>query len=356
MSSLLRKRRRASSQDDDFRIKTAAGDPIPCRSLLVRTFSTCVEQLPAGADEWDVSGFLIEGEPFSREAVKTWLNCGNCMVYGKGELDTEDQELLSTANGLHHVLRFAHAVDSPEGLLNAACSKLQELTIEVQLPEDTFELPVCPADDCSYKFAWQASECRLVAHTLAESTEIGCASTSAHVAAIRRQVAVQTAGLLEVAHALHLKPLMDALHHFIFLSTRVAESVLDGALDKVFTDAVLEAALGSSTGSKEAYISSVLTQPFNLVESDRNPQGLVKLTGEFTMDSSTGRVTVQAQMLRNMAGVKAGQAVVVKLDMFNDDGLAFGLQLADDSESLTWFPARLLLGNSIMDEQLTLNV
>jgi hypothetical protein len=72
MSSVLRKRSRAASQDDDFRIKTAAGDPIPAKSFLIRTFSSCAEQLPAGAEEWDVSGFLFDGEPFSRETVK-WL-------------------------------------------------------------------------------------------------------------------------------------------------------------------------------------------------------------------------------------------------------------------------------------------
>ena len=99
MSSVLRKRSRAGSQDDDFRVKTAEGAPIPAKSFLVRTFSSCAEQLPAGADEWDVSGFLSDGEPFSRETVTCWLSCVYSILNGAAELDTEEQVLLSSARG-----------------------------------------------------------------------------------------------------------------------------------------------------------------------------------------------------------------------------------------------------------------
>lgn len=354
MSSLLRKMRRAFGQDDDFSIKT--GDPIPCRSLLVRTFSTCAEQLPAGAEQWDVSGFLCEGEPFSRDTVKCWLNCGNCMVYGQGELDTEDQAQLSTAKGLQRVLAFAHAVDSPEGLLNAACSKLQELMIEVQLPERTLQLRVCPAHDCSYKARWLNDEYQLIAHTLARRQVIGCVSTIDQLEGIRQQIAVQTAALLQLAHALHLQPLLDAMQGYIFLSTRAQGSFLDGVLGQVFTDAVLQAALGSSTVSKETYISSVLTRPLSLVNTRLSSEGLLKPIGGFKVDPSTGKMTGDAQLLRDFLGAKAGQAVTVGLDLFAEDGLALGLKLSGESNTLTWLPARLLLGNSISDEELTLSV
>lgn len=358
MSSLSRKRSRAASQDGDaFRIKTAAGDPLPAKSLLVRTFSTCAEQLPAGAEEWDVSGFLIEGEPFSRETVKAWLNCGYSMLYGPAEVDAEDQAHLSTARGLHQVLTFAHAVGSPAGLLKAACSQLHELRVEVQLAASTLELPISPAHDCSYRLAEYEEGCQLVTITLTGRTVLGQVSTMEEVQDIRQQVAEQTAALLEVAHVLHLQPLIDALHRFIRMSTWLQNSIFAGMLDQLFNDAVLEAALGSSTVRKEAYISSALTQPCSLVSSALSSQGLLKPVGEFKVASDTGKVYVQAQLLRDFAGGKAGQTVHAALDLFAEDGLALGLQLQlDDQEpAQVWFAARLLLGNSIgSDGQLAL--
>jgi hypothetical protein len=241
----------------------------------VRTFCACADQLPAGAEEWDVSGFLNEGEPFSRETVKCWLTCGYSILYGAAELHTEDHAQLSTARGLHHVLRFAHAVGSPEGVLKAACSKLRELMIEVQLPERTIQLPVSPAHDCAYKFTDYNGGSHLVADAVTGQREIGADLTTDETRIIEHQVPAQTAALLQVAHVLHLQPLLDALHRFIRLSTWASDSIFIGSLDAVFADAVVEAALGSSTVSKAAYISSVLTQPCSLVESYLSPQGLL---------------------------------------------------------------------------------
>jgi hypothetical protein len=173
---------------------------------------------------------------------------------------------------------------------------------------------------------------------------------------ICQQIAVQTAALLQLAHALHLQPLLDAMQGFIFLSTRAQGSFLDGVLGQVFTDAVLQAALGSSTVSKETYISSVLTRPLSLVNTRLSSEGLLKPIGGFKVDPGTGKMTGDAQLLRDFLGAKAGQAVTVGLDLFAEDGLALGLQLSDESNALTWLPARLLLGNNISDKELTLSV
>jgi hypothetical protein len=357
MSSVLRKRSRAASQDDDFHIKAAAGDPIPAKSFLIRTFSSCAEQLPAGAEEWDVSGFLSDGEPFSRETIECWLSCGYSILYGAAELDTDDQALLSTAKGLHHVLAFAHAVGSPEGVLKAACSKLQELVIEVQLPARTIEVPVSPADDCAYKLVRYHGESQLIADAVTGRNKIAPNLTYDEVKGIKQQVAAQTAALLHVAHVLHLQPLLDALHRFIKLSTWAQLGIFAGVLNGVFTDVVLEAALGSSTVSKEAYISSVLTQPCSLVDSHLSSQGIFKPLGEFQINPTSGRVVVTAQMLRDFGSAKAGQTVQVTLDLFRTDGMALHLHLLDGPDNKMWLAGRLLLGNSIdSDGQLALVV
>jgi hypothetical protein len=123
-----------------MQIKVSAGEPIPAKSFLIRTFSSCAEQLPQDASEWDVSGLLIDGEPFSQATVECWLHCAYSHVYGPDHLDAADLEQLSTAAGLHHVLAFAHAVGSFEGLLKAAGSQSDKLKFVVQLPEQTLEI------------------------------------------------------------------------------------------------------------------------------------------------------------------------------------------------------------------------
>jgi hypothetical protein len=77
---------------------------------------------------------------------------------------------------------------------------------------------------------------------------------------LKQQVAGQTAKLLQLAHALRLQPLLSVLHQFLMLNVMPASGrrLLTGCAGLVFTDAVLEAALGSSTLSKEAYVSSVI--------------------------------------------------------------------------------------------------
>jgi hypothetical protein len=266
------------------------------------------------------------------------------MLYGAAELDTEDHAQLSTARGLHRVLSFAHAVGSPEGVLKAACSRLQDLVIEVQLAGRMLQLLICPTDSCAYQLD---TVDQLTAGTVTGDKVLGPGLTSSEVTAVKQQVAAQTAALLHVAHVLHLQLLLDAVHRFILLSTWSNMSIFAGVVHEVFSEAVLEAALGSSTLSKEAYINSVLTQPCSLVNDAMSSRGLVKPTGEFEI-SPDGRVTVQAQMLREFAGAKPGQHVVLSLDLSNEDGLMLGLRLAEhDAGHDFWFAAHLVLGNSI---------
>lgn len=56
-------------------------------------------------------------------------------------------------------------------------------------------------------------------------------------------------------------------------------------------------------------------------------------------------MTVEAQLLRDLAGGKAGDCVTVKLYMFDDDGLALCVEKDDGPQML--YPARLLVGNNI---------
>ncbi len=100
--------------------------------------------LPAAAEEWDVSGLLLDGQPFSRETVSCWLSCAYSFFDGSEQLDTQFVEQLSTVTGLTQVLAFADAVGSCVGLCRATCSQIQQLKLKVQLPEqsEVLELPI----------------------------------------------------------------------------------------------------------------------------------------------------------------------------------------------------------------------
>lgn len=84
-----RKRARAT----DLQIKVAVGESVSGSISLVRNFSTVYDDIAQpGCQEWDVSGFLLDGKPFERTAVKCWLDCAYTVLHGKAELDAEDLE------------------------------------------------------------------------------------------------------------------------------------------------------------------------------------------------------------------------------------------------------------------------
>jgi hypothetical protein len=253
--------------------------------------------------------------------------------------------MLSTVSGLAQVLAFANAVGSFEGLLQAACSQLRNLKVVVQLPEQVLELPLA---SCAYCF----HDRQLSQFSLSATGTVGNPLVSPEQCSVlKQQVAKQLSPLLHLAHLLHLQPLLDVLHQFIMPNTWVGhEGVLSGVGGLVFTDAVLEAALGSGTLSKEAYISSVLSQPCSLTPGAVGHSSVLKPVGPKTYDAQTEMLRFDAQLLRDFAGGRAGDTVQVTLDLFGYDSIGgvVGFQNANGS-SLTAMPVQLLLGQSFTD-------
>lgn len=105
------------------------------------------------------------------------------------------------------MLSFAHAVGSPEGVFNAACSQLHELEVVVNLPEQSLRL--CG----SYSFY---TPTQLQLHSLYGDVCVSNRLTSEQQAQeVAKQVTEQTEGLLRMAHMLRLQRLIDVLHTFI---------------------------------------------------------------------------------------------------------------------------------------------
>ena len=340
MRSLKRRR------ETDLLSKVAAGEPLEAESLLLRSLCDSARGLPAAAEEWDVSGLLLDGQPFTRETVSCWLSCAYSAIHGIRELSAQQVDQLSTVTGLTQVLVFADAVGSYEGLSMAACSQSSRLKLVVQLPGQVLELHLA---DHMYSFHG-SDHTQLVHFSLpTDKSTVATLSSAEQWRDVQRQVAKQLS-LLQLAH---LQPLLDVLHQFVFFNNgEPGGHRLLSSLASVFTDAVLQAAQGSSTLSKEAYVSSVLSQPCSLTPGVVGHSSLLRPPGPPTYSAGTQILTLDAVLLQSFAGAKAGDTVRVVLDFFGT-GIAGGggraLLYPAGSTNGIWLPAQLLLGRTFSD-------
>jgi hypothetical protein len=295
---------------------------------------------------------LCDEKPFSRETVSCWLSSAQHFLDGSAELGMQDIQQLSTVEGLTQVLAFADAVGSPSGLSKALCSQLQQLKFVVQLPEQVLELPMARF---IYGFD-PGSNTQLVQYNLQQRARVGAPLVSAEqVHDVQQQVAKQLSALLQLAHALRLQPLLNTLHDFLLHNIKPGGPfLLSGVVGLVFSDAVLEAALGSSTLSKEAYISSVLSQPCSLTPGAVGHASLLKPTGSPQYDPITSSLVFDAQLLQDFAGGKVGDSVKVTLSLFGASAAPRGfirVKLSSVCPSLVTLPAQLLLGYDFADAE-----
>jgi hypothetical protein len=264
----------------------------------------------------------------------------------------QDIQQLSTVTGLTQVLAFADAVGSRSGLGKALCSQLQQLKSVVQLPEQVLELPLP-----GYTYWFNALQlCHSKLRTL---SEVGSPLSSAEQRVdVQQQVAKQLSALLRLAHVVSLQPLLDVLHQFLLLNVRPGQYFLSSVANLVFSDAVLEAALGSSSSSsssilsKEAYVSSALAHPCSLTPGKIGHSSLLKPVGPRAYDTSTDVLRFDAELLRDFAGGRAGDTVKVTLDLFGGESLSGQglIQLKNGaSPGSMSLPAQLLLGCTFTD-------
>ena len=233
-------RNRNRNRETDLVIKVASGEPLAANSLLMRSLCDSADGLPAAAEVWDVSGLLLDCQPFSTDTVSCWLSCAHSLLHGTEELSPRDKQQLSAVTGLTQVLAFADAVGSVKGLIEAACSQLQQLKFVVQLPEQVLELPVAGYTYCVDVVEGDQDQDwgeHLVRSSLLEPvTNVSTRMDRPQRNALEQQVAKQAANLLRLAHVLRLQPLLDVLHGFVLLN---ADRLLWGVGGLVFNDAVL---------------------------------------------------------------------------------------------------------------------
>ena len=347
---------RKRSREMDLLIKLASGQSLQADSQLLRGLCDSARSLPAAADEWDVSGLLLDGQPFSRETVSCWMNCVNSIADGRTDLGQQDIEQLSTVTGLTQVLAFADAVGSSHGPIKIACSQIKNLKFRFQLPEQPQDQDL-PVSGCSYWFDYTKQLQR--SNTL-QCVDIGMSLESPEqVWDVRCHVAQQTGALLRLAHVLRLQPLLDVLHQFLLVNAqpRDSEGLLYGVTSWVFTDAVLEAALSnSSTLSKEAYVSSVLSQPCSLTPGEIGHSSLIKLVGLIPHNADTNIQRSDVQLLQDFAGARVGDVATLTLDLSGEgegEGGTLVLRFTPNPQHagghVVTMPVQLLLGSTFTD-------
>ena len=281
-------------------IKVAAGETLAADSLLMRSLCDSARGLPAASEEWDVSGLLQDGQPFSRDTVSSWLSCVHSAVDSITDLGPQDIQQLSTVTGLTQVLAFADAVGSRQSIFTAACSQLQQLKLVVHLPEQVLELPVI-----GRAYFWRSNQ--LQRQDLEVNGDAGpLLESDEQCRDVKQQVAQQLSTLLRLGHMLCPQPLLYVLHSFLSIDAQPSggrQRLLAGVMGLVFTDAVWEAALGSSSISKEAYISSVLSQPCSSTPGRTGHNSLLKPVGPRVYDH-TDTLRFDAELLRDFGGAE----------------------------------------------------
>jgi len=222
--------------------------------------------------------------------------------------------------------------------MSAICGQLDHLAVSVQLEQQTLQLNISAV---SYCFNDEATEL-FMADIKQTARQVGeDLMGEQQKVEVQRQVAQQVSALLHMAHVLRLQPLKERLHSFIFWSVSACNTLLSGALKLVFTEEVLDAALGSSTLSKDTYINSVVSRPCGPLCQPMPSSGTEgMLFKPIAGSAGTPNHKFKALVLQDFAGLSKGQEVTVELDLFKSSimrvSAAGGITVV--------MPAQLLLG------------
>jgi hypothetical protein len=115
--------------------------PLEACSLLLRASCSCARGLPLDSSTWDLSSFLIDGHPVSRDTVTAWLNVVYTLLDNK-PFEEGTPASATNATRLYQLLAFTNAVGSRQGVLNACLAGLKELCFEVKTGDQALQLSV----------------------------------------------------------------------------------------------------------------------------------------------------------------------------------------------------------------------
>jgi hypothetical protein len=117
----------------------AGNTTFAAHSSILRTFSSCARVMPEPFTEWDLHLLTIfDGHPPAADVVAAWLEA-LYWYQGARHAPSALQEALP-------VLRFADAIGSPAGFMNALVDRIEyNWSLFVATPSSTVTLPLVPA-------------------------------------------------------------------------------------------------------------------------------------------------------------------------------------------------------------------
>uniref|UniRef100_A0A383V7L2 Uncharacterized protein n=1 Tax=Tetradesmus obliquus TaxID=3088 RepID=A0A383V7L2_TETOB len=310
----------AFPEDQTLHIKLAEGDAVEADAYVLRLFSSVARSLPHDARDWDLSNLLLDAQPVTRPTVIAWLNAVYRRAY-ESDFEQQDPNPACSFQGLFQLLQFADAVGSPTSALLSCLAHIGQLQLQVQLGEQQLQLDA----GCCYGFMdiEQEFQLRLSMPGDVDDQDIGEPAGEAAMQECCRQVAKQTEQLLWLAYRLQLAPLIDKLHEFVRSGS---DGLLTGLRDAVFTERVLDAALGSNRLGRDAWIAHVVHHVH--APAAGGPRALFKavdLTDEDDPEARSG--AFRAVLQRDFLGAPAGTEVEVAYDLstgwFNIGGYDF---------------------------------
>lgn len=311
---------------------TTAPQPLIVNANRIRCCSRIAAALEPDTDEWDLTNLKIDGQPVQRETVVTWLNIIYTTI--SGATYEAQADVCRTVKGLYELLAFSDAVDTEPGIVMASLAHLDQLVIRVSVGNQQVQLSIC--DHCYYFDRMQ-----LICATATKRWQVGIPLESQQEQQqLSTEVAQQLEALLYQAYTMKLYSLTQRIHSFIASSAgnSTGSSILYGVLGLIFTDCVLQAAVGpaASEATQKSFISSVITQPCGFVPGTCWSSQLLKPLR--LPEELQEPLCFQAELLQDWLGSSAGEKVLVTLDLFDTSTITVGH---------TSWPAQLLVGPAV---------
>jgi hypothetical protein len=251
-----------------------------------------------------------------------WLNFAYTVFgeYGDDAKFDSDICFVCTSVKLYKLLAFSDAVLSRRGIFTASLEELSTLTMRPKIGANVTFLGVAGGvyeGKVTSEGRWQLT---VTCPTYVAARNVSQPCSEAEWEVFVKDVALQAEALMYIGHKLKLQPLIQTMHvflqkHCVFSST--TDGLLLGRLGLVLSDRVVDAAMGSTTMTKQEWVHSILTKPGGFsgtygsspfLEPDLSSVKFKNLTLYFA-----------ATLSKDFAGSREGATVDVKVKLFDQE-------------------------------------
>jgi hypothetical protein len=220
------------------------------------------------------------------------------------------------------LLHLADALGSSKAALLSCVTDLDSLVVATKVEDQQVEL-TASASSCGLYFdggrLYLNNPCGCPDQ---DDSELACSQVFSEAAEqeLRERFAAQTEQLLWLAYRLQLAPLVRRLHVFLRTNMSMDNGILEGMAELVFSERVLDSALGSNRLDTDAWIDSILQDEHTLEPGSADalfqPVGLSQEQQE--------PITFDAVLQKDFMGAPAGTQLQVTFDLLGSGRVHIG--------------------------------